>query len=746
MRSDALIHEVPGLLQPVDDPSWCIEVEGFDPSREGDVESWLTVGNGRVGLRGSLEEERPESSPALFVAGIFGRAGKELWTLEPLPGPELTRLVFSIDGETLDLAQGEIVEGRRILDMQRGILFRTWRQRVGPDDEQLTFSSARFASLADRAFVVMTAAARIGDRPVSLATAIPVPPPVGPVEAQETSGFADRATGVIRGRDGGAIRFAVSSDEKTGELQRIAAIVPVDRAGGPEGTEVDLERAESVGVEALRERHEAEWRQRWSDSDVVVEGDPVAQRGLRFALYHLISAGNPETDRVSIGARGLTGLGYKGHVFWDTDVFMVPFFIYTHPETARALLAYRYRTLPAARERAKSLGYGGALFAWESADTGEDCTPPEIPGPDGTMIPVFTGEQEVHIAADVAWAVWEYWCATNDEDFLLEMGAEIVLETARFWASRARQGSEGRFHIDKVVGPDEYHEDVNDNAFTNVMARWNLERGLDLAGLLRNRYPSEWTRLTQLVDIDEDELEHWESVASGLVAHFDAETDLYEEFAGFFGLEHLPVADAAPRPFSGEEVFGWQRLRATQVVKQADVVMMLHMLRQNFSQDIAAANYRYYEPRTTHGSSLSPAIHSAVAARAGLLDDAVSYFRMASNTDLDSKAEFSTKGVHMATAGGLWQAAVMGFGGLVHDDDHLALDPRLPAAWSRLRFPIRSRGAKVLVDVEPQRVTLTLDDPATVALGRGGAAPLAAGQYAATRNDEGWSALERVGE
>jgi trehalose/maltose hydrolase-like predicted phosphorylase len=187
-------------------------------------------------------------------------------------------------------------------------------------------------------------------------------------------------------------------------------------------------------------------------------------------------------------------------------------------------------------------------------------------------------------------------------------------------------------------------------------------------------------------------------------------------------------------------------MRGMQVVKQADVVMMLHMLRENVSPEIAAANYRYYEPRTTHGSSLSAAIHGALAARAGLLDDAVTYFRMAANTDLDAKAGFSAKGVHMATAGGLWQAAAMGFGGLVHDSDHLTLDPRLPAAWKRLKFPIRSRGAKVVVDIEPGRVTLTLDGPANVALGGGSSSTIAAGTHAATRSDGGWSALERVRE
>jgi kojibiose phosphorylase len=602
----------------------------------------------------------------------------------------------------------------------------------------------RFASLAERSLVVMQAEMRAEGGALQLADGIPLPATADAVEAVDACANDGRVMGEVRGRKGGAFSFAISTKEQRGAVERIGAIVPLVRHRPPEGpANRALEQGQRVGVTALLARHRKAWRRRWRDADVVVEGDPHAQRALRFALYHLISAGDPESDLASIGARGLSGSGYRGHVFWDTDVFMIPFFVYTHPATARALLAYRYRTLPAARARAERVRCRGALFAWESADTGEDCTPPQNVAPDGRLIPVFTGEQAHHISADVAWAVSEYWRATGDDDFLLEMGAEIILETARFWSSRARKGRDGHFHIARVVGPDEYHEGVRDNAFTNVTARWNLERALELAAILEDLHPMEWNALRKRLGLARSELHRWQLVADRLVDSFNPETLLYEQFAGFFGLEDVVSSDVAPRPFAGEVVFGWSRMRRAQIIKQADVVMLVHMLRDEIATEVAAANYRYYEPRTTHGSSLSPAIHAAVAARVGLLEDALAYFRMAAAIDLSGNGR-SAEGIHMATAGGLWQAAVTGFGGIAHDRDLLALDPRLPPGWQRLSFPIQSRGTSVSIEVSRESLTVTLNRPETISLGGKPGSRLAAGRHLARRTKQGWSALERV--
>ncbi|MDQ4090731.1 MAG: glycoside hydrolase family 65, partial [Actinomycetota bacterium] len=483
--------------------------------------------------------------------------------------------------------------------------------------------------------------------------------------------------------------------------------------------------------EGLRARHRRAWRDRWLDADVVVGGDGVAQRDLRFALYHLISAGDPEGDRASIGARALTGPGYRGHVFWDTEVFVLPFFVWTHPETARALLAYRHRTLPAARAKAARLGYQGALYAWESADTGEETTPEFVSLPDGTRLTVLTGLHEHHIAADVAWAVWQYWRVTGDDRFVEEMGAEIVLETARFWASRTTVDSDGCQHICEVIGPDEYHEGVDDNAFTNMMARWNLRA----AAALCERFPGVAERL----GVTASDLDRWEEVADGLVELFDPATGLYEQFAGFFERENVRAVDLAPRPFTGEMVVGVDRLRTTQVVKQADVLMLGIMLPEEVGDEVQRSNYRYYEPRTCHGSSLSPAMHALVAARMGDPDDALSYFHLAGGVDLDNRMGNAADGVHIATMGGLWQAAVFGFGGVRADGDAVRIDPRLPASWDRLAFPIRWRGARIAVDVTSTVLELDLQAPAVVAVGQGAPVPLGAGRFVARKECDGWS-------
>ena len=404
-------------------------------------------------------------------------------------------------------------------------------------------------------------------------------------------------------------------------------------------------------------------------------------------MYHLISSADPESDLASVGARGLTGRGYKGHVFWDTEVFILPFFIYTHPATARALLAYRYRTLDAARARAASLGYRGALFAWESADTGEDVTPTQAVGPDGRPVRILTGEQEHHVAADVAWAAWRYWEATGDDEFLSRMGAEIILETARFWVSRTRRGDDGRYHIDGVIGPDEYHEGVRDNAFTNVLARWNIERAFDVGRILKASDSAQWANLSRRIGVTPTEFREWQAVAEGLFDGLDPDTGLYEQFAGFFGLEDIRAAEMAERPFAGDLLLGRDRLHGAQVVKQADVLMFIHMLPELVSREATIANYAYYEPRTSHGSSLSPAIHAAIAARLGHLDAAVAYSRMAAAIDLGNGMGNAAQGVHVATMGGLWQAAVMGFGGLRSSRTALHLDPMLPQAWHSLAVP-----------------------------------------------------------
>jgi kojibiose phosphorylase len=431
-------------------------------------------------------------------------------------------------------------------------------------------------------------------------------------------------------------------------------------------------------------------------------------------------------------------------VFWDTEVFVLPFHIWTHPETARALLAYRHRTLPAARAKAAAFGYEGALYAWESADTGEETTPRCVLMSDGTPIDVLTGVQEHHISGDVAWATWRYWQVTGDDAFLVEMGAEMILEAARFWASRAQAGTDGRYHIREVIGPDEYHEGVDDNAFTNVLAGWNLRTAAQVWEVLAELDGPARGALGARLRLDEAEVARWAGVGAGLVDGFDPETLLYEQFTGFFGYEDVRAADHGTRPFPGDTVLGVERVRHSQMVKQADVVMLAHVLPELVPVEVAAANYGYYEPRTSHGSSLSPAVHAAVAARIGRFDDADAYFRMAAGMDLDRRVGDASKGLHVATMGGLWQAAVLGFGGVAPDGPALRLDPRLPPSWDGLRFSLRWRGTPVHVALTADEVRIDLGGPTVLAVGRGAPSTYGAGQLTARRQGDGWAVPEPV--
>jgi len=731
---------------PVQDPAWLFSVEGFDPFREREVETWLTVANGETGTRGSIEEGSAVSTPATLVAGIFGDGTGDPSFRQPVPVPDWLCLRLFVEGTQVNLANGEILDHQRTLDMRQGIVFRSWRQRdrVG---RTVRVRTARFASLVDRAVMAVRAEATPEDFSGRLVWegCVGVSYAGGPTtettfESLDTPGFIART----RGRNGGGHVLVVATKPAVGSpvtrhieqsrdiiggrleagepatIDRLAAVVSArTRVPSTEVALTVLRRAEEQGYDELLGAHRAAWEQRWRDADVVIDGDDHGQRVVRFSIFHMISSGHPTKDTVSIGARGLGGLSYFLHVFWDTEVFVLPFFIYTHPQTARTLLAYRYRNLDGARQKARDLGHRGALFPWESADKGVETTPPYGYGPSGEMVPILSGLMEHHISADVAWAVWEYWQATADDEFMVTMGTEILLETARFWASRAARDQQGIYHIHMVVGPDEYHEGVDDNAFTNVLARWNVRKALEAFAWLEQSAPTVAKELARRLAVTSAERAVWQRVADNLADGFDPQTGLFEQFAGFFDLADVDPALLTPRPQAADVLLGRDVTLHSKVLKQADAVMLCYMLGDEIDDRVARANYDYYEPITVHGSSLSPGIHAALAARLGVVGQALTDFRMAGEIDLADNMGNAARGLHLATMGGLWQAAVMGFGGVRRRGKALGVDPHLPAPWKRLRVPLRFRGARVLLDIRPTRLGISVEEArVNVVLGR----------------------------
>ncbi|MCC7106227.1 MAG: glycoside hydrolase family 65 protein, partial [Chloroflexi bacterium] len=708
---------------------WTLHQRGYDPLREHAAESRFAISNGYLGVRAARAASRGPawiswlhslgwaSWPRTFVAGLFDTPESQPRVSVLVPAPDWLRLRLIVGGEALSVHTGELILHTRGLDFKRGLLVNEWRQKT-EHGVVIRMRLLRLVSLADRAIGVQLAHFEV-DRAVEVTLEPRLDATVGglePVRVEARLGLWRTAhqrrylamassSGLtvngdqLRPRIGGWLNRSWTWNAESGKAASFWRLVGVASGDEPDtparAARAALDRGQRAGWQRVLAAHEAAWAERWTHSDVVVDGSEGDQVALRFALYHLISAANPENERVSIGARALTGEAYLGHVFWDTEIFALPFYTFTWPEAARTLLMYRYHTLPAARDKARRFGYRGALYAWESADTGEEVTPERIALPDGRVIHVLCGLQEQHISSDVAYAVWQYWQVTGDERFLTQAGAEIILETARFWASRVALGPDDRYHIARVIGPDEYHEGIDDNAYTNVMAQWTLERGLDVAALLRDRWPERWTELCQQIALSDAELEEWREVASRMYTGLDPETGLFEQFAGYFGLEEVDLSQFEGRGVAMDVLLGQERTRRSQVIKQADTVMLLALLSDRFPREVHDANYTYYEPRCSHGSSLSRAVHALVAARLGRLRLAAAHFRAAASIDLEDSTGSSSGGVHIATQGGLWQAAVLGFAGLTVREDGLRLDPHLPESWRALRFRVQYRGSEV---------------------------------------------------
>jgi trehalose/maltose hydrolase-like predicted phosphorylase/hydroxymethylpyrimidine pyrophosphatase-like HAD family hydrolase len=657
------------------DPAWTVSVRGFDPELERVHSSLLTIADGLIGTSGSPVAAHPAARPRVLAAGLYEGEGAQTQLVEC---PVWTRL----DGE---LPPGLPFE--RLLDLRRGI----FRQRIGRPAE---LDALLFSSLARPGTAVLRAE---GPRSL-LESDQPLEAPRGaPVDAGVIDGVARVRQS---GGDGGVV--AAAQERLEGDrLERFAAYV-TDPASPPDTEDALRRLAEATkrGFESLLAEQRQQWASRWETADIRIEGDEELQRLVRFALFHLMSsaAGRGEA---AVGARGLTGPAYRGHVFWDSDVFVLPFLAATHPASARSMLEYRVRRLDAARAAAAALGRAGARFPWESAARGVEVTPSLAHDHAGRVVRIRTGELEEHIVADVAWAAACYVDWTGDETFAAGAGRELLTETARYWASRIRVDGHGRGHIYGVIGPDEYHEPVDDNAFTNVIARWNLRRGAAAgAGA-----------------VPDEESARWLHLADAIVDGYDSRTHLYEQFAGFYRLEPLIIAELSPkRPIAADLLLGRERVEGAQVLKQADVLMLHHLIPDEVPPESLEPNLTFYEPRTAHGSSLSPAIHAALFARAGRMGAAVDALRLSCRIDVDDLTGTTAGGLHLATMGGVWQALVFGFAGIRATPSGLRVDPRLPEAWEALELRLMYRGQPVHIRVDHDGVDVDADPSLPVAV------------------------------
>ena len=676
---DQLRRRELGELPLVDsDPQWTLSIEGFDPTLERAHEALLTLADGCIGTSDSALLGQAATSPRVLADGVYNEEGAESHLLH---GPVWTRVVRRLD------PTGRL---HRALDLRNGTLL---EERSRPDGPSLRVM--RFSSASRPGTVVL----RAEGPQACFGRGRTLAPPGGGKRCRR--GKHERRDWMqVRAAHGGvtaSVADTLRSDDGKGRVDRLGAyVVGADEVPDPERAVAKLRAAEEAGFERLLHEQRETWGERWDCADVKIEGDPELQQAVRLALFHLMASVG-EHGETALGARGLTGPGYRGHVFWDTDVFVLPFLAATRPQAARTLLEYRIRRLPAARREARALGRAGARFPWESARSGRDVTPSRAHLRSGEVIPIRTGELEEHVVADVAWAASCYLDWTEDAAFRDGPGLTLLVETARYWASRIRLDGDGHGHIEGVIGPDEYHEAVDDNAFTNVMARWNLRRA---AAAVTAGDGS----------VAESERARWLALAEALVDGYDPATRIYEQFAGFSRLEPLVIAEMARRrPVAAELLLGQERLRSAQVVKQADVLMLHQLVPDEVAPASLRPNLLFYEPRTAHASSLSPGIHASLLARAGMLTEALEALKLTSRIDLDDLTQTTAGGLHLAAMGSLWQALAFGFAGLRPTAGRLRVDPHLPVDWRALELRVRFRGARVVVCAEPDTLTLVAD-------------------------------------
>jgi trehalose/maltose hydrolase-like predicted phosphorylase len=733
---------------------WHINEESFDPKKMHSQESVYTIGNGYFATRGTFEENYVGANPGTLLYGVFDdiSIGKE----ELANVPDWLPIQLFINGERFHVNRGKILAYHRTLDMRNGVLTRTvyWQS---PGGIRLKIQSERFASLADEHIGAIRYSVTVEEKPLEvnelkLLLRATFNMAVGnydlmhwePVEEWheddlvwllsqtrhsavqllQTMDFTTQAPGFSREIFDSNTAPSIELQGKLAVGETIAAEKIVVMYTTHDVTDPVMAafkhhrmmmrastgplqpRAHRSLYEVLLAQSEEAWQDYWQCSDIIIEGDDKAQQAIRYNLYQLRISVNPSDSRFSIAAKGLTGFGYHGHVFHDTEIYMLPYFTHVHPDIARTLLLYRYRLLPAAREKARGNGYEGAQYPWESTLDGKEATPPIIIHPETKeLIPIPNGRIELHITANIAYAVHQYWQVTGDDEFMRDSGTEIMLCTAMFWASRAAYNPERHdYEIDNVIGPDEWHEYVNNNFYTNYMARWNIQKALDILQWMRLTAPDKAMELIHNLHLMPELLEHWQDVAERMRIPRDKETGVFEQFDGFFQLEPLDQEKYKGRQASYQAILGLEPTKHYRIIKQADVLALLTLFRWHFDLDTKRVNWDYYFPITDHdyGSSLTPALHVMLACELGHLDIAYEMFLKGALVDLEDRRGNTSEGIHEACCGAVWQALVLGFAGLKVSDDGYTTHPSWPNGWTRLAFTFLHKGQPVFVDLRKE--------------------------------------------
>ena len=731
----------------------------FTPDYIPQVETLFTLANGFLGVRGSVEEVRPVHSRATLMNGFhetwpivygeeaygFAKTGQ---TIVPVPDGTIVKLY--VDDEPFEVTRAEVLEWERVFDMERGVLERTvvWRMPTG---KRLRLHTSRIVSIEHRHLLLLDYQVEVLDEPALLTisselvnhsheagAAVDDPRqarrfdgdvlvPVDFRLDEERAVFSLQtahsgmtvavgmqhevsSAGHTEQRLEGSVdhaRFVLRVEAEPNEpvaLTKYVSYHMSERTGSDElcfRVGLTLDRALQVGRDDLAAQHIRRVSEFWESSDIEVEGAPELQQAIRFSLFQVFQA-SARADNHGIPAKGLTGTGYEGHYFWDTEIYVLPFLTYTQPQVAENVLQFRARLLDSARLRAKEIGHRGALYPWRTIDGRE------------ASAYYAAGTAQYHINADIMFGLQKYVRATGDLQLLTGKGAEMLVETARLWFDLGffNERRDGRFCINGVTGPDEYTTVVNNNLYTNLMARDNLLAASDVVGWLRERHPEEHEVLSRRTGLHEGEEHDWREAGHLMYVPFDEQAQVHLQDDDFLDREVWDFAGTPPDKYPLLLHFHPLEIYRHQVIKQADVVLATFLLGWNFTHEEKRRIFEYYDPLTTGDSSLSACIQAVMAAELGLMSKACEYFADAVLVDLVDLAGNVRDGLHIASAGGVWTALVYGFGGLRDHWGDLHFQPVLPEGWDRLRFSVRRRRSVIQVDITPDDVTYRLVDGA----------------------------------
>lgn len=740
---------------------WIIAEDSFNSEALGKCEAIMSLGNGYLGLRSATEEHYLNETRGMFVAGTFNKFDENEVTELP-NAADLTAVDIFISGERFSLNAGRTESYTRELNIKTGELIRSV-QWTSPEGKKVSAKFERIVSLKRLHTIVQRITLSFEeDVTVKIRSGID-----GTMTNTGSQHFSDgdkrlyekKYIQYVQSTTQSGITFVETTAHELkldNELMDISAEVFMDRRkvyveylveikGGQtfiiekysniyttrdrefvgkdahEIQEISLNACKGeiqAGYDALVLESAEQWKQEvWDKAPISIEGSALDEFAIHFAQYHMRMMVPSHDNRMNIGAKGLSGEGYKGHTFWDTEIFLLPYYIFTDPDTARKLEEYRYLSLPGAHDKAVHNGYKGAMFPWESAWLDDGEVTPEYCDVDiltGKPVKVWSGIIEQHITSDVAFGAWQYAVISGDEDFMDRYGYELIMDTAIFWASRLETGNDGKYHINDVVGPDEYREHVNDNAFTNYMAHWNLKKAMEYYHMLKDKKPEIFARLNDKLKLEEA-YKAWKDGCEKMYLPIPNSENVLPQDDRYLSCRDIDLDKYKKQEHVGgiTRDYNLEQINQIQVSKQADCLVLFFLLENEFPPEVKKASWEYYEKRTLHDSSLSLSTHSVLASDMGEKKLAYDLFKKASMIDLGTFMGSSNAGIHAASFGGVWECVVYGFGGVRMLDGKLRINPFLPDEWNRLTYTIIWKGQKLAVeatrdDVKVENLTGTM--------------------------------------